>query len=79
MAVAFVLAGAIRGAGDTPSVMKMTAFSMWIVRLGLTYVFMRYFGWGAAGAWAAMTVDNAVRAGLAAVVFARGRWKRLRV
>lgn len=79
MAVAFVLSGALRGAGDTASVMKMTAFSMWVVRLGLTYVFMEFFGWGVAGAWAAMTIDNAVRAAMATYIFRRGRWKKVKV
>jgi putative MATE family efflux protein len=79
MAIAFVLSGALRGAGDTASVMKMTAFSMWVVRLGLTYIFMQYLGWGAPGAWAAMAVDNAVRAVMAVYIFRRGKWRRVDV
>lgn len=79
MAIAFVLAGALRGAGDTRSVMYANAFSMWGVRLGLTWVFMSLLGWGAAGAWIAMTIDTVVRAGIMAVVFARGAWKKVHV
>jgi Na+-driven multidrug efflux pump len=79
MAVAFVLAGALRGAGDTKSVMYATAFSMWGVRLSLTYVFMNFFGWGAAGAWGAMVVDSAVRAGIMSFLFVRGDWKKIRI
>jgi Na+-driven multidrug efflux pump len=79
MAVAFVLAGSLRGAGDTTSVMWITGVSMWGVRLGLSYVFMAGLGWGAAGAWAAMAVDCAVRAALTYWLFARGRWKKVRV
>jgi putative MATE family efflux protein len=79
MAVAFVLAGALRGAGDTRSVMYATALSMWGVRLGLTWVFMSVLGWGAAGAWMAMAVDTAVRAAIMAALFARGAWKKVKV
>jgi len=79
MAVAFVLAGALRGAGDTAPVMKVTAVSMWVVRLGLTYAFMSGLGWGAPGAWAAMAVDTALRAAFMTVIFRRGRWKKVKV
>ncbi len=78
VAVAFVLAGGLRGAGDTLSVMGATAFGMWAVRLSLTAVFMAR-GWGTAGAWAAMLVDSAVRAAVMAWLFSRGRWKRIRL
>ncbi|MDP2873492.1 MAG: MATE family efflux transporter [Bacillota bacterium] len=79
MAVGFVLSGALRGAGDTRSVMYATALSMWVVRLGLTYVFMSLLGWGAAGAWMAMAADAAVRALIMVLVFARGAWKKVKV
>jgi len=79
MAIAFVLAGALRGAGDTSSVMKATGVSMWGVRLGLTYVLLSRMGLGAPAAWAAMVVDTAFRAAMMVVVFRRGRWKTVKV
>lgn len=79
MAVGFVLAGALRGAGDTKSVAWATAFSMWGVRLSLTYVFMNFLGWGYAGAWGAMVIDSAVRAAVVGYIFARGRWRKVRI
>lgn len=79
MALAFVYAGALRGAGDTQAVMRATALSMWGVRLVLTWGFMNVLGWGAPGAWAAMTIDNAVRAIALSRIFDRGRWKGVRV
>jgi len=79
MAVGFVLSGALRGAGDTRSVMYATALSMWVVRLGLTYVFMTLLGLGAPGAWAAMVADTVVRAVAMVFVFRRGGWKKVKV
>lgn len=79
MAVAFVFAGALRGAGDTRSVMYATAVSMWGIRLGLTYLFMFIFGLGAVGAWMAMAADTAVRAIIMAFIFSRGTWKKVKV
>jgi len=79
MAVAFVLAGALRGAGDTRSVAFATAFSVWGVRLSLTYVFMNCFGWGYAGAWGAMVIDSAVRAAIVCFIFVRGGWRKVKV
>jgi putative MATE family efflux protein len=79
MALAFVYAGALRGAGDTAPVMRATALGMWGVRLGLTWLFMNVMGWGAPGAWAAMAVDTAVRALAMSVEFSRGRWKKVKV
>jgi len=79
MAVGFVLTGSLRGAGDTMSVMAISAISIWGVRLGLTWVFMHVFSWGPAGAWIAMVFDSAVRAALAVYVFKRGMWKRVKI
>jgi putative MATE family efflux protein len=79
MAIGFVLAGALRGAGDTRSVMAITAASMWAVRLSLTYVFMFVLHWGAEGAWYAMLIDTFIRAGLTVYVFKRGRWRSVKV
>lgn len=79
MAVGFVLTGGLRGAGDTMSVMAISAISIWGVRLGLTLLFMNVFSWGPAGAWVAMVFDSIVRAVLAAWVFKKGTWKKVRI
>ncbi len=77
-AVALILSGGLRGAGATASVMAATALGMWAVRLGLTSALMRA-GWGATGAWWAILADAVLRAGVLALMFAGGRWKRIRL
>ena len=48
-AVAFVLAGALRGAGDTRTTLLVGGASMWGVRLTCSYVFGLVLGWGIPG------------------------------
>jgi len=77
-AAAFVLAGALRGAGDTRTTLLVGAASMWGVRLTLAYTFGIALGWGIPGVWIGWCGDWCAR-GLAFLwVFRRGRWQRLR-
>lgn len=78
-AAGFVLAGALRGAGDTRQVMYYTVLGVWGVRLGLTLVFVVALRLGLASAWLAMGLDWTVRALLLSRRFRQGRWKTLRV
>lgn len=78
-AAGFVLAGALRGAGDTKQVMYYTVLGVWGLRLGLTLVFVLGLGWGLAGAWVAMGLDWTARSLLLGRRFRTGRWKTIRV
>ncbi len=78
-AVGFVLSGALRGAGDTRTVLWVTAIGAWAVRLGTSLVFVFAFHWGLAGAWIAMFLDWVVRAIYLIIRFRRGSWKEVRV
>lgn len=78
-AAAFVLAGALRGAGDTRTTLTVGAASMWGVRLTLAYLFGIALGWGIPGIWIGWCGDWSVR-GLAFLwIFRRGRWQYRRV
>ncbi|NMB35919.1 MAG: MATE family efflux transporter [Firmicutes bacterium] len=50
------LTGGLRGAGDTLWAMYLTLFSMFCLRLLLTFIFMRA-GWGLTGIWLAALVE----------------------
>jgi putative MATE family efflux protein len=77
-AAAFVLAGALRGAGDTRTTMLVGAGSTWGVRITLAYLFGIVLGWGVAGIWIGWCGDWSTR-GLAFLwSFHRGRWQRLK-
>ncbi|QTL97402.1 MATE family efflux transporter [Iocasia frigidifontis] len=74
-----VLAGALRGAGDTKWVMYFTIIGNWGVRLIFSLIFAFYFKLGLNGFWLAMGVDVIVRAGLIVWRFLSGKWKDLKV
>ena len=56
MAVGLVLAGGLRGAGDTRFPMLNTTLCMWLLRLPLAWLFAMRFGWGLPGAYAAFVI-----------------------
>lgn len=71
--------GGLRGAGDTGSVMVITAFGTWIVRLGPAYLLAIKAGLGAPGAWIGAVIDISTRAFLMWLRFRGGHWKLIRV
>ena len=74
-----VLAGALRGAGDTKSVLLITYLGIFLIRIPITYLFLNVLNLGLAGAWIVMTIDLAIRSSLAFYIFRRGKWKYLQV
>ncbi|HHY76165.1 MAG TPA: MATE family efflux transporter [Firmicutes bacterium] len=79
MAINHVLAGGLRGAGDTKWVMYITGGSAWAVRVALTYLFVETFGLGLPGAWYAMVTDLIARSMMFRWRFGTGHWKHIRV
>ena len=74
-----VLAGALRGAGDTKSVLLITYLGIFLIRIPITYLFLDVLNFGLAGAWIVMTIDLAIRSSLSFYIFRRGKWKYLQV
>ena len=74
-----VLAGALRGAGDTKSVLLITYLGIFLVRIPITYLFLDVLNFGLAGAWIVMTIDLVIRSSLAFYIFRRGKWNYLQV
>jgi putative MATE family efflux protein len=70
LAAAMVLAGALRGAGNTRYVMGSTILGAWFVRLPFAYITGIVMGGGILWVWIAMILDWAVRS---AVIFWRFR------
>jgi len=77
LATLLILAGALRGAGDTRATMVITASGLWLVRVPLALLLTRHFG--LLGAWMAMSVDLNVRALGMWLRFRSGHWVRIRV
>ena len=74
-----VLAGALRVAGDTKSVLQITYLGIFLIRIPITYLFLDVLNFGLAGAWIVMTIDLVIRSSLAFYIFRRGKWKYLQV
>lgn len=77
MAVSFVYAWGLRGAGDTPPVFYATTVSAWVGRLGLGYLFVIVLDMGLAGAWYAMIADWLMRATFMGIRFFGGKWQKV--
>jgi len=78
-APSFALPNALRGAGDAKYTMVVSMFSMWIFRIGFSYLTARVLGWGLQGIWYAMYVDWVARTILFVWRFRGGRWRSIRV
>lgn len=78
-AAGFVLGGALRGAGDTRTVLYVSLAGVWGVRLLTAYLFVSVLGLGILGAWLAMTLDWVVRAAYLTARFRGGRWQEVEV
>lgn len=75
----FILAGGLRGAGDTRYPLYSTAAGMWIGRVLAGWFFAHVMNMGLLGAWLGMTLDQIVRGVLIQLRFRTGRWKLLKV
>lgn len=75
----FILAGALRGAGDTRFPLYSTIAGIWGMRVALSYLFVVVFKWGLTGAWLAIAFDQVMRAIIIYSRFKSGRWKWIKV
>ncbi len=71
----FTLPNALRAANDVKFTMILSVASMWICRIGLSYVFASLLNLGVFGVWVAMTIDWIVRAVFFMARIVRGKWK----
>jgi len=92
LAVAMILTGALRGAGDTRWPLVVTFIGFLGIRIPFAYLLawdeihlplfdytIIGFGLGVAGAWYAMVAEVVLRAVLIVYRFWHGGWKRIKV
>ena len=77
--IAFTVPNFLRAAGDVKYTMLVSMFTMWVFRIGCSYVLAFHFGLGVYGVWFGMYIDWIVRGILFATRFARGKWKTKKV
>lgn len=75
----FILAGALRGAGDTRATAIITFLTVLLVRPTLAIVSINFLGWGLMGAWIALVADQVLRSTLVLLRYNSGKWKSIRV
>lgn len=75
----FILAGALRGAGDTRATALITFLTVLLVRSTLAIVSINHLGWGLMGAWIALVTDQVLRSALVLLRYNSGKWKSIRV
>jgi len=74
MAIGISLAGALQGAGDTLTTMKIVFTGMWFVRLPAILLAIHLFRTGAIGVWWSMTVSIVIMCALFASRFHGTAW-----
>lgn len=79
--LSFSVPSALRAAGDARFTMMVSMGSMWICRIGMSYLLGASWGMnlGLLGVWLGMFADWFVRAIVFSVRFVRGKWKEHKV
>jgi len=78
-AVAMVIRGALRGAGDTTASMLITWFSTYAIRIPLCWLFGIVLGYGLTGVWIGLSLELLMRSLLFLGRFLQGNWKNIKV
>ena len=79
--MAFTLPNALRAAGDAKFTMTVSMLTMWICRIGFSYLLGAPWGMnmGLLGVWFGMFFDWVARAAVFLIRFLRGKWKNHQV
>ncbi|NLC67266.1 MAG: MATE family efflux transporter [Clostridiaceae bacterium] len=75
----FILAGALRGAGDTRATAIISFITVVLVRPGLAMLGVYVLNLDLMGAWLAFLVDQIIRSFLILMRFNSGKWKAIKV
>ena len=77
--LSFTTPNALRAAGDARFTMTVSMFSMWIFRIGFSYILGGWMHMELFGVWLAMEIDWAVRALFFTVRFLGKKWEKANV
>lgn len=72
------VAAALRGAGDAKFPLMASALGIWIFRVAVAPLFIYTFGWGLAGAWITIVLDQSSRAVVVYWRFLTGKWMHMK-
>lgn len=74
----FIIAGGLRGAGDTRATAIVTFFTVLLVR-PIAAIILVNSGLGLYGAWLALAIDQTMRSGLILFRYNSGKWKLIKL
>ena len=74
----FIIAGGLRGAGDTKVTAFITFITVLLVRPGIA-ILLVHLGFGLYGAWLALACDQLLRSALVLSRYNSGKWKLLKL
>jgi len=74
-----VMAGTLRGAGDTRFVALTMLITVTFIRPFVAYLFVYPIGWGLTGAWISIAFDQILRLVLLTRRFSKGTWAQINV
>ena len=74
--LSFTFPNTLRAANDVRYSMVASILSMWIFRIGFSYVLAKYMQMGVFGVWIAMTIDWLARAVLFVVRYRGKKWEQ---
>lgn len=72
--LSFTMPNALRAAGDVHYTMIVSILSMWIFRVGSSYIFGLVLGFGVLGVWIGMFIDWGCRSLFFGIRFLNGKW-----
>lgn len=75
----FTIPNGLRAAGDAKFTMKVSVISMFVFRVGLSYILAYTTNLGVMSVWLGMYADWIVRGLFYTVRFLRGKWKNIRL
>ena len=75
----FIIAGGLRGAGDTKYTAMVILITVLIVRASFAVVMVNFLNWGLWGAWIALACDQALRSLLILLRYNSGKWENIRL
>lgn len=74
--LSFTLPNTLRASNDVSLTMLISIISMWIFRVGFSYLLGLYLHLGLFGVWIAMTIDWFIRAVCFVLRYRSGKWKK---
>lgn len=74
-----IIAGGLRGAGDTVWTLVSTFIGVLLVRIILSIIFVRVMGMGLMGAWLSVLIDQSIRWIMIRTRFKTNKWKYITI